>query len=629
MIPNLPTAMPPTPHRRLSLKQKLPLLICGLVLGVVALDSAASYGAVRTASLAVGRERLRSVSDQIAGLLAVSATKTDSVLRVAAADSSVVRFLESPSEGNKAAAMTYMRRPSASSSQRISVELWNAKRELAISTAPGITTLHGPATFEFDMASTGARHTAVGRLRIENDTVVLPIVGAVMVRGAPIGYYVEWRRIASTKQARDQLLHLIGPEASLLLGNDSGAVWTDLAQTVAGPSVEVRHGTDIAEYKHADGSTVLGTARAVAGAPWSVLIELPKATLMGAADRFIQRAVIIGVVLLALGFFVAWTVSKEITRPLDRLTSASTAIAAGDFSQLADASRTDELGQLAVAFNSMAAQVHDTQVTLEHRVVERTQRLEKLQSVMLRTERLNTLAMLGAGLAHDLNNLLFTTSLSVEMLRREAEGGKPARAELLGQITKATTESGRLTKRLMTFARGDTDAGEPKLVELRAAVAAQEDLLRMILPRTIGFHLLLEVSSSRVLVPPTLIEQSLVNLVSNARDAMPNGGNVTVRVREDCCDETPRLLVEVSDTGQGIAPELQETIFETFFTTKSTHGTGIGLASVRAMMASIGGTVCVCSAPGEGATFTLSFPVHVDEPAITPADSLHTRSALV
>ena len=135
--------MPPTaPTRRLSLKQKLPLLICGLVLAVVAADSAASYGTVRTAALAVGRERLRSVSDQIAGLLAASATKTDSVLRVAAADSAIVRYLESPSERNKSAALSYMRRPVSSGSQRLSVELWTASRELALSTAPGLTALH-------------------------------------------------------------------------------------------------------------------------------------------------------------------------------------------------------------------------------------------------------------------------------------------------------------------------------------------------------------------------------------------------------------------------------------------------------------------------------------------------------
>ncbi len=619
--------MLPTPHRRLSLKQKLPLLICGLVFAVVVVDSAASYGAVRNASLAVGRERLRSVTDQIAELLSAAAGKTDSALRVVTADSALVRFFKSPTEANKAAALAFMRRPSVNASQRISIELWNANRELLLSTAPGATALHGPASRELAVAS-GGRHTAVGRLRIENDTVVLPIVGAVMAAGTPIGYYVEWRRLASSPQSRDPLLHLIGPNASLLVGNDSGDVWTDLAQTSPAPPVDTRHAGDIVRYTRTDGVPVFGMAHPITGAPWYVLIELSSASVMGAADTFVRRAVIVGVVLIALGFLVAWTVSLGITRPLDRLTNASESIAAGDFSQIADTSRSDELGQLAEAFNSMAAQVLDTQLTLEKRVVERTERLEKLQAVMLRTERLNTLAMLGAGLAHDLNNLLFTTSLSVETLRREAEAGHPARAELLGQITKATSEAGRLTKRLMTFARGDTDAAEPRFVELRAAGAAQEDLLRMILPRTIGFHLLLEVSSRRVLVPPTLIEQALVNLVSNARDAMPNGGNVTVRVREDCGDDTSRLLVEVSDTGQGIAPEIQDTIFETFFTTKSKNGTGIGLASVRAMMTAIGGNVWVESQPGEGATFTLSFPMHADE-TIIPFDSSRSHSVLV
>jgi signal transduction histidine kinase len=620
--------MPPTPHRRLSLKQKLPLLICGLVLAVVVVDSAASYGAVRNASLAVGRERLRSVSEQIAELLTTATGKTDSAMRVAEADSFVVRFLQSPSAANRAAALTYLRRPSGAPSQRVSDELWDAKRELVLSTAPGITALHGPATTEFDLATAAPRHTAVGRLRLENDTVVLPIVGAVVVAGKPLGYYVEWRRLASAPQSRDQILRLIGPNASLIVGNDTGAVWTDLSRTASAPPVDARHSGDMVRYTRSDGTPVFGMAHAIGGAPWYVLIELSSASVMGAADTFVRRAVIIGIVLIALGFLIAWTVSLGITRPLDRLTNASEAISSGDFSQLADTTRSDELGQLAEAFNSMAAQVLDTQLTLEKRVGERTERLEKLQSVMLRTERLNTLAMLGAGLAHDLNNLLFTTSLSVETLRREAEAGIPARAELLGQITKATSEAGRLTKRLMTFARGEPDIVEPRLVELRAAVAAQEDLLRMILPRTIGFHMLLEVSSRRVLVPPTLIEQALVNLVSNARDAMPNGGNVTVRVREDCGDDTSRLLVEVSDTGQGIAPEIHDTIFETFFTTKSKNGTGIGLASVRAMMNAIGGNVWVDSQPGEGATFTLSFPVHAELP-FTPSDSLRSHSVLV
>jgi signal transduction histidine kinase len=608
--------MPKSSARQLSLKQKLPLLICGLLLGVVVIYSVASYRSVRNEALAIGRERLHTVADQIGDLLAVSATRTDSALRVAARDSAIVRYLQSPATATELPALAVIRRTTPASSQRIVVELWDTQGKLLLSSAPGVAAPHGDVSAEFKRAATAEHHSAIGRLRVERDTTVLPEVAAVIAGGRPIGYYVAWRRIVSTPQARDQLLRLIGPNAALLVGNDTGNVWTDLSKPVAGPPVDVRHATDVAAYTRSAAGPVFGTARAIDGAPWYVVVELGQGAVLGPANQFLRRSAIVGLILVVAGFGIAWRVSREITRPLERLTAASVEIAAGDFSQPLEISRTDELGQLAAAFNTMAAQVQGTQLMLEERVLERTLRLERLQVVMLKTERLNTLAMLGAGLAHDLNNLLFTTSLSVEVLRRESNAGKPVRPELLAQISTATIEAGRLTKRLMSFARIEMDTIEaPTPIELRAAVAAQEDLLRMILPRTVGLSMLLEVSPRRVLVPPTLIEQALVNLVANARDAMPDGGSVTVRVRESNHDTAPRLLVEVTDTGHGISPEIHETIFETFFTTKADTGTGIGLASVRAMMTSVGGDVRVDSQYGAGATFTLVFPVH-EESAI-------------
>ena len=313
--------------------------------------------------------------------------------------------------------------------------------------------------------------------------------------------------------------------------------------------------------------------------------------------------------LLLLAFAAAWTLSRTITEPLKRLTDASTALAGGTLAPVVGVSRSDELGQLATAFNTMAAQVRETTTGLEERVKERTRHLEQLQKVMLRTERLNTLATLGAGLAHDLSNLIFSIGLAADQLRRDAESGGPPRAQVMDRITTATAEASRLTKRLMAFAHGDGGLADTTSVELSAAVAAQEDLLRMLLPRTIGLRLILGESRRQVQMPATLVEQALVNLVSNARDAMPNGGEVTVCVREENVDDSPRLLLEVSDTGHGIAPELQSSIFEMYFSTKADQGTGIGLASVRALMESVGGTVSVTSAPARGATFRLSFPV--------------------
>lgn len=601
------------PHvHRLSLKQKLPLLTCGLLLAVVVADTAASYRSVRDTSLAVGLDRLRSVTDQLAGLFTTFVTNTEQALRTNAGDGAIARYLRAPTGRNREAALAAMRAPRSTGAQTMVVELWNDRRRLALSSDSGAGAPHGDVDAELREASTGPRHVALGRLRIERDKAVVPMVAAVLDGGRPIGYYVEWRRISSDAQARDQLLRLIGPNSALLLGNDSGNVWTDLATAAAAPATDARAARKVIALAGADGRTAFGLARPVVGAPWLVFVELPASTLLVAADQFLQRSALVGLVVLLLGFVAAWMLSRTITAPLKRLTDASAALASGDLAPVVSESRSDELGQLAAAFNSMAAQVRETTVTLEERVMERTRRLEHLQAVMLRTERLNTLATLGAGLAHDLNNLIFSIGLASDRLRREAAAGGPPRAEVIDRIATATAEASRLAKRLMAFARSGDGAAEPMLVDVRAAVAAQEALLRMLLPRTIGLRMILGESRSHVRMPATLVEQALVNLVSNARDAMPNGGQVTIHVREERDGDSPHLLLEVSDTGQGIAPELQASIFEMYFSTKAEKGTGIGLASVRALMESVGGTVSVTSALAEGATFRLSFPIDAE-----------------
>lgn len=607
--------MPRSPFARLSLKQKLPLLICGLLLVVVVLDTGESYRSVRNAALGAGVERLRSVTEQLAGLFTTSVANTENTLRSAARDSAIVRFLGAPTDRNRKLALAAMRAPGPTSAQRIVVELWNARQALVLTSDTAVGVAHGDVRSELAEASIGPRRLSLGRLRVERDTAVLPIVAAVLDHGRPIGYYLEWRRVASTPQARDQLLRLIGPDAALLVGNDSGDVWTDLGSAVAAPSSDVRLAKQTIALTGAGGVTMLGLARPVTGAPWYVLVELPSSTILAAADEFLRRSTLIGLGLLLLAFVAAWRLSRSITEPLKHLTDASAAVATGDPTPVPIGSRSDELGQLAVAFNTMAAQVRETTTTLEARVSERTRRLEQLQKVMLRTERLNTLATLGAGLAHDLNNLIFSVGLATDRLRRDADSGGPPRAEVVDRITTATAEALRLAQRLMAFAHGDGGASDATPIRLSAAVAAQEELLRILLPRTIELRLVPGNSRCQVLIPATLVEQALVNLVSNARDAMPDGGEVTVRVSEESVDGTPRVFLEVSDTGHGIAPELQESIFEMYFSTKAEQGTGIGLASVRALMESVGGTVSVMSAPAQGATFRLAFPVEVGSTA--------------
>ncbi|BDU72813.1 hypothetical protein METEAL_19870 [Mesoterricola silvestris] len=247
---------------------------------------------------------------------------------------------------------------------------------------------------------------------------------------------------------------------------------------------------------------------------------------------------------------------------------------------------------------------------LEQRVAQRTQALERAQETLLRTERMNTLATLGAGLTHDLNNLLGALRGSAELLHAHLEQGQEPSRRDVQRIIDISEKASQTTQRLMNFGRrGETPRGSTAR-DIAEALAASREIMRMLLPDTITLSLGIDPATCPALVETATLEQVLVNLVSNAKDAMPQGGAVAIRLFSGTTAEgASAAILEVSDTGHGISPEVQESIFDPFFTTKPEgKGTGLGLASVRALMRAQNGTVDVVSFPGKGTTFRLAFP---------------------
>jgi signal transduction histidine kinase len=254
--------------------------------------------------------------------------------------------------------------------------------------------------------------------------------------------------------------------------------------------------------------------------------------------------------------------------------------------------------------------------TLEDRVHQRTKALEQAQDTLLRTERMNTLALMGAGLAHDLNNLLGAVKGSADLAVMNLEDGIQPRAEELNRIAMAADRAALLTRRLMEFARRENEGLQP--LDLCQAAKEMELTLRLLLPKSVAFSMTVGSGGSLVVMSSRLrLEQMMVNLVANAGDAMPKGGSLHIRV-DRIGLETDQAMVEVEDTGVGMAPDVLSRIFDPFFTTKAPgKGTGLGLSSLKAMVQESGGRLEVESEPGRGSRFRILVPL-VASDALSP-----------
>ena len=239
--------------------------------------------------------------------------------------------------------------------------------------------------------------------------------------------------------------------------------------------------------------------------------------------------------------------------------------------------------------------------------------LRESQRRLLQAQKMQAVGSLAGGLAHDINNYLAAITSQSELVKLKAEPGG-AVARRMETITATAFKASRLLQRLLTFAKRQPN--RTRVVDLNQAILEIEPMLLRLVGEDVALHLDLEENPWRVEVDPVEFEQSIVNLLINARDAMPGGGRLTVETRNLATANGDEVLLEVRDTGVGIAPEVRERIFEPFFTTKrASKGNGLGLATVYGMVQQLEGRIEVESAPGEGATFLLTLPRSKGVPA--------------
>jgi PAS domain S-box-containing protein len=235
----------------------------------------------------------------------------------------------------------------------------------------------------------------------------------------------------------------------------------------------------------------------------------------------------------------------------------------------------------------------------------------RAEEAMRQGEQLAALGRLTGGVAHDFNNLLQVVTSGAALLRRDLPEAR--RARVLDALADAGLKARDLTSRLLAFAR--RQALRPEPFDLNRRIEGMTELLR----RTIGSRVRIEAELAEGLPPvmadPGQLEIAVINLATNARDAMPRGGRLTLRTRLAVLEATEALAggayvcLDVEDTGEGMTPAVQARIFEPFFTTKEAgKGTGLGLAQVFGFARQSGGDVAVESQPGQGTRFTLQLP---------------------
>jgi PAS domain S-box-containing protein len=241
----------------------------------------------------------------------------------------------------------------------------------------------------------------------------------------------------------------------------------------------------------------------------------------------------------------------------------------------------------------------------------------RLEAELLNTQKLESLGRLAGGVAHDFNNLLTGITGYASLLLERANGDDELRRDL-GEIKRAADRAAELTKQLLAFGR--RQVLKPRPLDLNSVVTEVASLLQ----RLLGDQVELEVFSAPALgtvrADPGQIEQVIVNLVVNARDALPGRGKVTIVTRNA---EDGFVELSVSDTGLGMDEETRAQVFEPFFTTRE-DGVGLGLASVYGIVQQSGGDVTVVSEPGTGSTFTVRLPrvLEVAETAATAPAAL-------
>jgi signal transduction histidine kinase len=316
------------------------------------------------------------------------------------------------------------------------------------------------------------------------------------------------------------------------------------------------------------------------------------------ADSWRRYLVFSVITALVPNLLLVALIIRTISRPVRRLTESAVEVAGGAYGTEVDLHSNDEMGLLAASFNEMS-----------RKMASDIERLRELNEHLIRAEKLAAAGTLAAGVAHEVNNPLASISSLIQIL--QARNTDAATAEQLRLISTQIERITHVLRDMMEFARSRPPQRAPLdingLVEASLRLASFDK----------GFKLVrvaksFDQSAPLILADANQLQQVFLNILLNARDAMPEGGDLQLRSTYDA--EAEEMIVEISDTGTGIAPEMAAHIFDPFFTTKPAGaGTGLGLAVSYRIVTAHGGRIEVAPNGGRGTTVRVRLPLQSEE----------------
>lgn len=338
----------------------------------------------------------------------------------------------------------------------------------------------------------------------------------------------------------------------------------------------------------------------IAKTPWWILIEFSQDTILVPALNFLNWIIPMGIILILLGIFLTWLMSRNIIQPLDQLTQAAIAISAGEHSKHVVVTRIDELGKLTHAFNKMADQINLTQADLENKVIERTSQLQAAN---------NELEAFSYSVSHDLRSPLraingYSKILSEDFAHQLDEEG----LGYLNSINKNSAKMGELIDDLLAFSRLGRMEMNTSDINMTALVnAVQEEEIHGFDGVKVIVHQLPQVSGSIA-----MIRQVWRNLISNALKFSKFSVKPEIEIGSEIKDG--QIVYFIKDNGAGFDMDYYDKLFGVFQRLHSQaefNGTGIGLAIVQRIIHRHNGRIWATSKVNEGSVFYFSLPNHL------------------